>query len=171
MKHAALDTLKKPATADLKPLRKYFALILLTLFLVDASIWFAFRVTAENAFRHDLQSVSDEIEQGSLLPFAGDENGTEPQESSFDLPDGFVAVRGDSASEETGEFQETQLFGKTYVTYASPAHLLVAKSDEDVDREWADLGLVLLVVFLAQVIVVYGWWRYLRSRIELIFTV
>ena len=139
--------------------RNYGIFVLITLCALNIAtlaglIWFE-----KNDLKHELASMSD-----TLPSF----DATKPEQTIY-LPDNFLALHV-TALEKIG-FYEIKA-DKDYLAYANPKNnYIIMKSEKSINHEVQNFALVLGGLYVAEVILILGWWFFLRTKLRELFEI
>lgn len=91
-------------------------------------------------------------------------------EQTINLPDDVIALHVTTA-ERTG-FYETTIVNKDFLAYAAPdKHYVLMKSEATIEREIKNFALALLALYIGNVVLLLGWWFFIRTKVRELFEV
>lgn len=138
--------------------RNYGVFVLIALFALNAGALGILNWIETNDIQSELVTLS------ANLPSPGTEKG----EQTINLPDDVIALHV-TTKEHTG-FYETSSVGKEYLAYANPEkNYVIMKSEQEAKREVQDFAMTLTVLYLGEVILLLGWWLFLRTKVRELF--
>lgn len=138
--------------------RNYGIVVLIALFALNAVVLGALNWIETNDIKSELVILSESLPAPS----------TEKTEQMINLPENVIALRA-TTKEHTG-FYETRILGKDYLAYASPKkEFIIMKSEKDSEREVQKFALALLALYVGEIIILLGWWFFLRSKVRELF--
>lgn len=159
MKEKIKKQIRNIETTELKSIKRYSIFLLLVLLVLNVIAFYAFKVVAENQLRNDLKTFSQSIKVTGNIS------------ENLSYSNGIVAIPKRIAIEDDG-YREITVAGTEYLVYAPPAHnYLYAVPESQIKQDLILTGLILMVLYIAEVIVLFGWWAMLRERIDTIFSV
>jgi len=86
-------------------------------------------------------------------------------------PGGIVVARRSDSGFQSG-FSEEFIAGSERIVYSVPGtDLLVAKSEDELSGELYRFGAILAILFAGEVIILLGWWSFIKEKIGEMFSV
>lgn len=138
--------------------RNYGILVLVALFALNALTLGAFKWFETNDLRNELAMYSEK------LPAPG----ASKTEQTITLPEDILSFHVNTM-ERTG-FYETQIIDKEYLAYANPnKNYILMKSEDAVKHEIQNFALALLALYLGEVVILLGWWFFIRTKVRELF--
>lgn len=138
--------------------RNYGIVMLFALLILNGATLWALHFVEESDLRNELIGYMETVP----IP---DVNRTE---QTIDLPENIIALRT-KASERVG-FYETSIVGKDFLVYADPnKHYTLMKSEEEIQKETLNFAIAIGVLYLGEVVLLLGWWFFLRAKVRNIF--
>lgn len=140
--------------------RNYGILVLVGLFVLSGTALAALNWIETNELQNELATLSQNLPAPSPTS----------TEQTITLPDDVIALHTTTA-EHTG-FYETKILNKDFLAYATPDnHYVLLKSEAPISHEIQNFALTLLALYVGQVVVLLGWWFFIRSRVRELFEV
>lgn len=140
--------------------RNYGILILVALFVLSGVALGGINWIETNELQNELATLSQNLPAPEVA--AG--------EQTIHLPDDVIALHVTTA-ERTG-FYETTILDKDFLAYASPdKNYVLMKSEASIEHEVRNFALALLALYVGQVILLLGWWFFIRSKVRQLFEV
>lgn len=144
----------------LESIRMYGFFILIALLVINVLALGAMSIIENNELRQELSNLSES------LPTS--DKSTDSQ--VIDLPEGIIALRTSSMT-EVG-FHNKNLKDTEYLTYANPKNgYILMKTTESSRHEIRNFGIILGFLYFGEVILLLGWWSFIRSKVQQIFEV
>lgn len=155
-----MKTIEFAVNKELRAVRNYGVFVIVAFFVLNTTTLATLNWFEHNDLRHELITLSEK------LPLRDD-----PQtEHSFTLPDDVISLQV-STIEHVG-FYETQIVGKDYLAYAHPdKNYILMKSEDTIQSETKNFTLALLALFAGEVIIILGWWFFIRARVRQLFDI
>lgn len=138
--------------------RNYGVLVLIALFALNVGVLFTLNWVEQNELRNDLIMYSQTLPDPALAT----------TEQTISLPADIISFRF-QPNDRSG-FYETQSGGTQFLAYANPEkQYTLMKSSEPMKHEVRTFALVLLALYFGEIIILLGWWFFLRSKIRELF--
>lgn len=138
--------------------RNYGILVLVALFVLNALTLGAFNWFETNDLRNELATYSEK------LP----DPGISKAEQTITLPEDILSFHV-KTMDHTG-FYETRIMDNEYLAYANPnKNYILMKSESVVKHEIQNFALALLALYLGQVVILLGWWFFIRAKVRELF--
>lgn len=150
---------KKKTNLGFDSVREYGLILIGALAILHIIAFFSTQWIEKNEIRHELTQWSQTISKPT------------PQEPSKELflPQDIVALHV-TQLEKTG-FYEIRT-DKGYLVYANPNNnYILAKSEEPMNREMSNFAVMLAALFIGELILFLGWWRFAQSSVRELFEV
>jgi len=145
-----------------RSVRTYGEILLLSLLILHGMAFIAFRWVERNEMKSELAAFADTLPQSGFGQHSAD---------IIRYPDGIIVARRGDSDNRAG-FSEEVVAGNEYFVYALPgSDIIVAKSEHDLDREVERVGTILAVLFAAEVMILFGWWSFMKEKIREMFSV
>ena len=145
-------------------IRTYGEILLGVLLVMYMIAFAAFYWYETNDLRQELRSLAHSIAQEGYRE-APSEQGTSP------YPEGFIVLGHEDGHGRTG-YYEQQNAGQEYLVYADPgSSIVVAAPERLVNEELLKLLILLIILYSGQVLILWGWWSYLKNQIQELFHV
>lgn len=138
--------------------RNYGIVVLIALFVLSAGSLGALNWLEVNDLHSELAMYSQ------YLPNPATAKG----EQTLNLPPDIIAIQRPPDS-RTGFF-EIQLQDKDFLAYADPEkRYTLHKSEDSIKHEVQTFAVVILAMYLGEVLLLLGWWFFLRSKVRELF--
>lgn len=142
---------------ELRGVRRYGFVLIGTLLVLHIVVWGALSFLEVN----DLRS---ELTKWSLTLHKPNSSG---QEEKLYLPEGIIAFHVNSL-DRTGFY--TTKTDRNYLAFANPENnYILIKSKQEVERETQNFAITLGALFAGEMILLLGWWRFVRMRVRELF--
>lgn len=157
-----MNTKESVISHGVKDVRKYGIVVLVALFLLNVVVLGALHVVESNQLHNELARYMETLP----APDSNDMN------QVVRLPEDVLSFKL-SSSDRIG-FYETHLGkGKNrqdYLAYAdSEKQYVLMKSEQSIQEDTKNFALALLVLYIAEVILLLGWWYFIHAKIHEIF--
>lgn len=140
--------------------RNYGILVLVALFALNGITLAALNWFETNDLRSELVTLSD------TLPAPG----APKTEQTISLPEDILSFHS-TTMEKTG-FYETSINKEEYLAYANPNNnYILMKSEESIKHEVQNFALALLALYLGEVVILLGWWLFVRTKVRELFEI
>lgn len=150
---------KETTYHGLKSVRLYGMMLVGTLIALHVIAFFVVSLIEKNEIHRELVQWSQTISKA---------NPAQPI-SEFHLPEEIIALRVNKL--ERAGFYETHT-DRGYLAYANPENnYILAKSEETVDREIANIAAVLVVLLVGEIVLIVGWWMFAKAKVRELFEV
>lgn len=147
-------------TGQFRSIRTYGEILLVSLLLVHGAVFLAYRWLERNDVRAELVSVAE------ALPSSGFNRHSD----IVQYPDGIIVARRSDAQTEPG-FSEEYIAGSEHIVYTVPGtDVIVAKSEDGLSAETTRFGALLAILFVAEVLILFGWWSFLKEKLSELFS-
>lgn len=154
MNHAQKTTYQGLAT-----IQRYGTILVVALAVLHGLAFLAVQWIERNEIRNELAQWSQTLPKPDP---------TQP-EKELHLPEDILALHADKL-ERTG-FYETHT-DKVYLVYANPENdYILAKSEESIEHEMTNFAIMLSVLFLGELVLLLGWWRFAQSKVRELFEI
>lgn len=154
-----MEQLKQTTYRGLEAVQRYGTVLIVAIAMLHVVAFFAIQWIERNEIRQELAQWSQTLPQPDA---------TQP-EKELHLPEDILALHVDRL-ERTG-FYETHT-DKRYLAYANPGNdYILAKSLESIDHEINSFIIMLGVLFLGELVLLLGWWRFTQSKVRELFEV
>ena len=138
--------------------RNYGVVVLFALLILNGTALWALHWVEESDLRNELVGYMETLPVPDV---------SQP-EQTIDLPEDIIALRT-KATDRVG-FYETSIVGKDFLVYADPnKHYTLMKSEEEIQRETLSFAIAIGVLYLGEVVLLLGWWFFLRAKVRNIF--
>lgn len=142
--------------------RNYGILVLIALFVLNGVTLGALNWFETNDLRSELATLSEKLP----VPTPG----VAKQEQTITLPADILSFHVTNM-ERTG-FYETSISEEEYLAYANPANnYILMKSEESIKHEVQNFALALLALYAGEVVILLGWWLFMRSKVRELFEI
>lgn len=158
MKDNVKKQYKHTESSELKYIRRYSYFLLLVLFILNVLAFFGFKVVAEYQLKYDLKTFSQAIKS--------------PEEiyENLSYTNGIVVIPRKIAIEDD-RYREIKVAGTEYLVYAPPSrNYLYTIPESQIKQDLILTGLILMVLYIAEVVVLFGWWTLLKERVDTVFS-
>ena len=150
---------KQTTYRGLETVQKYGTILVVALAVLHVFAFLAVEWIERNEIRQELARWSQTLPQP---------DGAQP-EKELHLPEDILALHVDKL-ERTG-FYETHT-DKRYLAYANPNNdYILAKSEESIEHEVNSFAIMLGALFLGELVLLLGWWRFTQSKVRELFEV
>lgn len=140
--------------------RNYGIMVLVALFVLSAVALAGLKWIETNDLRSELSALSQNLPDPDLAN----------TEQVLNLPDDVIALHTNTA--ERNGFYETKILNKDFLAYAAPdKHYILMKAESTIQREINNFAIALFTLYLGQVIILLGWWFFMRSKIKGLFEI
>lgn len=154
-----MNHVQKTTYSGLASVQKYGTMLIVALAALHGAAFLAVRWIEKNEIRHDLAQWSQTLKKT---------DSTGPSKE-LHLPEDIIALHVTNL-DQTG-FYETYT-NKGYLFYANPENnYILAKSEESIEREINNFAIMLGGLFLGELVLLLGWWRFVQSRVRELFEV
>lgn len=148
----------------IKEVHRYGVVVLGTLFLLNVVALGALHWVESNQLRNELVRYMETIPAPDSVTLG----------QTISLPEDILSFQLKS-SDRTG-FYETSLGTgqdrQDYLVYADPyKHYVLMKSEETIQEETKGFAITLLALYVGEIIILLGWWYFVRSKIHEIFDI
>jgi hypothetical protein len=149
-------------TGGFRSVRTYGEVLLVVLLVLHIVAFFAYRWFEYDEVRSDL---------ATFVAQAQDEDFDSESASINRYPNHIIVLRNTGFQDEHGYF-ERRIGGVEYLLYAPPGSALVAaRAEAEVRQEIMRVGAILVLLYLAELIVLYSWWALAKEKIKELFDV
>lgn len=150
---------KQTTYHGLKHIRRYGIILIVALAALHSVAFLAVQWIERNEIRQELAQWSQTLPKPDA---------TKP-EKELHLPEDILALHVDKL-ERTG-FYETRT-DKRYLAYANPENdYILAKSEESIEHEVTNFAIMLGVLFAGEIVLLLGWWMFVRSKVRELFEI
>lgn len=140
-------------------------MLFIVLLVMHAIAFFAFRWFETRELHSELSDIARSVSQ-SPDRFVAQQNGVISR-----YPNGVIILQKNSRDAQNG-FHEMNISGRDYLVYTdNDSNILVAKPESDIHEELLKVLSVLIVLYFGEVVVLLGWWFYLKDQIKELFNV
>lgn len=142
--------------------RNYGILVLVALFMLNGVTLGALNWFETNDLRSELVTLSDKLP----VPTPG----APKAEQTIALPADILSFHVTNM-ERTG-FYETRISEEDYLAYANPTNnYILMKSEESIKHEVQNFALALLALYAGEVVILLGWWLFVRTKVRELFEI
>lgn len=154
-----MEHTKKTTYHGLKSIQKYGIFLVCSLAILHSLAFFSMRWIEMNELRNELAEWSQTIPAfDPAVP-----------RKALRLPEDIIALHVDKL-ERTGFY--TTRTQKGYLSYANPNNnYILAKSEDAIERELMNLGVMLGVLFAGELILLLGWWAFIKTTVRELFEI
>lgn len=150
---------KQTTYRGLEAVQKYGTILIVTIALLHVVAFFAIQWIERNEVRQELAQWSQTLPKPDA---------TQP-EKELHLPEDIIALHVDKL-ERTGFYEKRT--DKQFLFYANPDNdYILAKSMESIEHEINSFIIVLGGLFLGELVLLLGWWRFVRSKVRELFEI
>jgi hypothetical protein len=155
-----MKTKEQEVDREMRYIRNYGILVLAAFFVLNISALFTLNWFEVNDLQHELVTLSEKLpEQGSIQT-----------DESILLPEDIFSFR--SLSKEHTGFYKTNIIDKEYLAYANPEKdYILMKSEESINTERQNFAIALSALFGGEVLLILGWWFFIRTRVRQLFDI
>ena len=140
--------------------RNYGILILVALFALGSATLGGLNWIETNELQNELATLAKALPD----PVAA------KAEQTIHLPDDVIAFHVTNF-DRTG-FYETKMGNKEFLAYAAPdKKYVLMKSEESIKHEIYNFALALLALYVGQVVLLLGWWFFIRAKVRQLFEI
>lgn len=140
--------------------RNYGILVLLALLALNGVALGALNWFETNDLRSELSTLSEKMPA----------SGSTKAEQTITLPEDILSFH--VANMERTGFYETTINEKEYLAYANPDNnYILVKSEESIKHEVQNFALALLALYVGEVVILLGWWLFVRTKVRELFEV
>lgn len=142
--------------------RNYGILVLVALLALNGVTLGVLNWFETNDIRNELVTLSEKLP----VPVTG----AQKTEQTISLPDDILSFHV-TKMERTG-FYETKISDKEYLAYANPNNnYILVKSEGLIKHEVQNFALALLALYLGEVVILLGWWLFVRTKVRELFEI
>jgi len=154
-----MDHTKETTDESLVSVQKYGIMLIVALVVLYGFALFAVQWIEQNEIRNELARWSQTLPK---------QDQTQP-EKALHLPEDIIALHVGKL-ERTGFYQTRT--DKNYLSYANPDNdYILQKSEESIEHEVANFAIMLSILFVGNIILLFGWWRFTQSKVRELFEV
>lgn len=140
--------------------QNYGILVLVALFALNAAALGAINWFEINNIRHELATLSEKLPDPN----------TSKSEQIVVLPEDIFSFY--TATIDRTGFYETRVSGKDFLAYTNPSkNYILMKSEESIRHEVSNFALTLGALYVAEVVLLLGWWYFLRTKVRELFEI
>ncbi len=159
-----MNTKESAISYGVKDVRKYGMVVLVVLFLLNVVALGALHWVLSNQLRNELVNYMETIPTPDSVI----------QGQTISLPEDILSFQLKS-SDRVGFYETSLGTGKDkqdYLAYADPEKKYVLmKSEAPIQKETKGFALALFALYIGEIIILLGWWYFVRSRIHEIFDI
>ncbi|KKT82239.1 MAG: hypothetical protein A3B07_02085 [Candidatus Yonathbacteria bacterium RIFCSPLOWO2_01_FULL_43_27] len=148
----------------IQDVRRYGIAVLIVLFLLNVITLGALHWVESNQLHNELAKYMETIPSPSATSTT----------QTIRLPEDVLSFQLRS-SDRTGFYETSLGTGKDrqdYLAYADPnKHYVLMKSEKAIQEETKGFGITLLALYAGEVILLLGWWFFVRAKIREIFDI
>lgn len=138
--------------------RNYGIAVLIALFVLNGVTLWGLHWVEINELRNEL------VEYAETLPIPD----VNKAEQTVNLPED-VLVFPTKTGDRVG-FYEISLEKQDYLAYADPnKHFVLMKSELNIQEETQSFAIALLALYLGELVLLLGWWFFIRAKVREIF--
>lgn len=138
--------------------RNYGVAVLIALFILNGVTLWSLNWIEVNDLHDELLKYSES------LPAPG----TVKPDQTVNIPEDILLFRLESNA-KVG-FYETSIGNEKYLAYADQEkHSLLMKSMADIQGETRSFALALVALYLGELVILLGWWFFIRTKVREIF--
>lgn len=153
-----MSTNETVLSREMKNVQNYGFVVLVAILALHILVLGALRYFEMNELKSELLIASES------LPVK-----TSDTKQVINLPDDIIALHTDTLS-RTG-FYEIRT-DKDYIAYASPKNnYILTKSEDSIQHEFRNSTIILTVLYFGEVVLLVGWWFFVKSRVRELFEV
>lgn len=143
------------AFRGLTDVRNYGIAVVIALFALNGVVLAALHWVESSELRAELAGYAE------TLPVSNINN----PEQTINLPEDIIVLR--SNTETRVGFYETSIGDQDYLVYSDTnKHYILMKSEADIQRETKSFALALMALSLGELILLLGWWSFIRAKIR-----
>lgn len=141
--------------------KKYGIFVLVALFFLNAAALGALKWFETNDLHNELALLSERLPNPADIK----------TEHTFSLPDDVLSFKPSKRERRTG-FYETRILNKEFLVYANPnKDYILAKSNDSIRHEVQNFAFALLILYVGEVVLLFGWWYFVRAKVRELFEV
>lgn len=138
--------------------RNYGVVVLIILFALNAGVLGMLNWIETSELQNELVRYSNNLPNPDVTK----------GEQVLNLPEDIIALR--LPTKDRVGFYETKLTDKEYLAYANPEkQYTLMKAEDSIRHEVQNFALALLALYAGEVVVLLGWWFFLRSKVRELF--
>lgn len=143
---------------EMKSVQNYGIAALIALLALHILVLGALSYFEMNELKNELLVASE-----SLPPKASD------TKQVINLPDDIIALHAETL--ERAGFYEIRT-DKDYIAYANPKNnYILTKAESSVQREIRDIAISLVALYFGEVVLLVGWWFFVRTKVRELFEI
>lgn len=140
--------------------RNYGIVVLVALLALNGITLGALNWLETNDLRSELATLSAKLPTPSA----------QKMEQTVNLPEDILSFHVTNM-ERTG-FYETRIIDKEYLAYANPSNnYILMKSEDAIRHEVLNFAVALLALYTGEVVLLLGWWLFVRTKVRELFEV
>lgn len=145
---------------ELRTIRNYGIFVVIAFFVLNVFTLGTLNWFETNDLHNELATLSEKLPDQSATT----------TDQSFVLPEDILSLQA-TGREHTG-FYRTDIVGKQYLAYANPhKNYILMKSEDPLRQEDKNFALALFALFAGDVIIILGWWFFIRTRVRQLFDI
>lgn len=149
-------------TGQFRIVRTYGEILLVSLLLLHVAAFVTYHWLERNDIKAELVAVARALPESGFGQHSGE---------IVQYPDGIVIARRVGTESRQG-FSEEIIAGTDHLVYTVPGtDLIVAKSEHELTAETMRFGALLAVLFVSEVLILIGWWSFMKEKINELFFV
>lgn len=145
--------------------RNYGIMVLIALGVLNGVALGALNWLETNDLRTELVTLSQTLPATSTATSTSSKT-----ERAVTLPEEILSFHVTNM-ERTG-FYETRIVDKEYLAYANPDNkYILMKSEDAIRHEVLNFAMALLAVYAGEIVLLLGWWLFVRTKVRELFEV
>lgn len=150
---------KQTTYPGIKNVQRYGIMLVVALAVLHGIAFLAVQWIEQNEIRQELVQWSQTLPKPDT---------TQPGKE-LHLPEDILALHVDKL-EQTGFYEKRT--DKQFLFYANPDNnYILAKSEESIEHEVANFAIMLGVLFTGELVLLLGWWMFVRSKVRELFEI
>ena len=138
--------------------RNYGIAVLLALLALNGVALGALHLIESNDTRNELIKYAETIPAPDVTK----------AEQTIHLPEDIIALRSENI--DRAGFYETSIGEQDYLVYGDVnKHYMLMKSEETIQKEIFSFGMALSALYVGEVIILLGWWLFVRTKVREVF--
>ncbi|MFA5997688.1 MAG: hypothetical protein WC791_04375 [Candidatus Paceibacterota bacterium] len=155
-----METKEFEVNRELKVIRNYGFFVLAAFLILNTTTLATLTWFETNDLRHELASLSEKLPSRSATT----------TEQAFALPEDIISLHATNREHEG--FYKTRIIDREYLAYANPdKNYILLKSEDAIRSEGKNFALALFALFAGEIIIILGWWFFIRARVRQLFEI
>lgn len=139
-------------------IQRYGIVMLISLFFLNIVTLGALHWVESSDLRDELSSYAQSLPIPDL---------NNPKQT-VSLPEDIIALR--TTNETRVGFYETSIGDQDFLAYSDPnKHYILMKSEAGIQRETRSFAIALFALYLGELVLICGWWFFIRAKVREIF--